>query len=190
MAQPRMLATPGLPVPFDQLPIGELFRDEGVTLELVPGRRPKDFVAVGHTPKHMRRLPAFAHLALASGFLLWSVACATSEVHAPQSVAGRARATTLRPEGPAAFDSVAPGSLASRSSGALEPGNGRIQAHLLPVGLREMGDGRLKLFRPWLPLDRALEALSVEDVSMPWGSESWIANRSTAFDSGGQMPRR
>jgi len=112
----------------------------------------------------MKRLPAFAQLALASGFLLWSVACATSEVHAPQAVAGRARATTLRPQGPAVFDSRAPGSLAPRASGAQEPGGGRIQARLLPVGLRDVGNGQLRLFRPWLPPDLALEVLSVEEV--------------------------
>jgi hypothetical protein len=32
------------------------------------------------------------------------------------------------------------------------------------VGLRETGDGRLKLFRPWLPPGLALEALRVEEV--------------------------
>ncbi len=103
----------------------------------------------------MRRLPASAHLALALSLLLWAVACATSEVHAPQA---------LQPQGTATPDSMAPRSLAPGSRGAQTPEVGRVRTGLLPVGLRALADGRLKLFLPPLPPNLALELLSVEEV--------------------------
>jgi len=112
----------------------------------------------------MRRLPASAHLALASSLLLWTVACATSEVHAPQAAVGRARAITLQPQGTAPPDGMAPRSLAPASRGAQTPEVGHVRAGLLPVGLRALADGRLKLFLPPLPPNLALELLSVEEV--------------------------
>jgi hypothetical protein len=105
----------------------------------------------------MRRLPALAHLALASSCFLLAVACATSPGVEARLVEGRTSPQVAESQGLEGGASASPSPW--RSSGG-----GRAHARLLPVGTRELPDDRFQILLPPLPPHPALERLSVEEI--------------------------
>lgn len=103
------------------------------------------------SPDMNPRLPLFL-LGLVTSLALLAGACAPLREHSPAETKQEARA----------------GTPFARSNEALEAdsrsANPDFQARALPVGIRQLGDGSLKVFLPPRPLPVAFDVMSLEEA--------------------------
>lgn len=111
----------------------------------------------------MRRTPALPLLRLALGITLLSTACTASRVHIADAQARQAPATSSIPR----HEVAPPGETQQRQTSGIQQEailTGGARGLRLPMGLREMPEGRWQLLFPPRPLQPSLEVLSLGDV--------------------------